>query len=130
MVDPTRLCQIEVQVSDLKAAAQFYEQAFGWRVMPADLHEYVVLEVPDGCPYGISLTPRRQHQRSEATRWESSIVLYFAVDDPEEVVRRVERAGGKKRFGPMPLMGYGAIYQVEDLDGTRFGLYLKKTTAR
>lgn len=130
MIDPRRLCQVELQVADLKAAAKFYEDAFGWRVVPADLHEYVVLQVPDDCPFGIALTPRRHSQGSEATRWESRVVLYFGVDDPDAVVRAVEAAGGKKRFGPMPLMGYGAIYQVEDPEGTRFGLYLKKTTSR
>ncbi len=131
MIDPTRLCQIEVQVEDLKAAATFYEEAFGWKVVPAELHEYVVLQVPDGCPFGIALTPR--HSQSAAAgdaREESRVVLYFAVEDPEAVVKAVEKAGGKKRFGPMPLMGYGSIYQVEDPEGTRFGLYLKKTMAR
>lgn len=126
MIDPTRLCQIELQVDDLKAAAKFYDEAFGWKVVPAELHEYVVLAVPHDCPFGIALTPKRAGGGGSP----GSVVLYFAVDDPDAVVRAVERAGGKKRFGPMPLMGYGAIYQVEDPEGTRFGLYLKKTTAR
>ncbi len=126
MVDPTRLCQIELQVQDLKAAAKFYGDAFGWKVVPAELHEYVVLEVPDGCPFGIALTPKRPGGGVSP----GNVVLYFAVDDPETVCRAVESAGGKRRLGPMPLMGYGAIYLVEDPEGTRFGLYLKKTTSR
>jgi predicted enzyme related to lactoylglutathione lyase len=126
VIDPTRLCQIELQVTDLKAAAQFYAEAFGWQVVPAELHEYVVLQVPDGCPFGIALTPKR----ADGGASPGNVVLYFGVDDPEAVTRAVEKAGGKKRFGPMPLMGYGSIYQVEDPEGTRFGLYLKKTTAR
>ncbi len=126
MIDPTRLCQIELQVDDLKAAATFYEEAFGWKVVPAELHEYVVLQVPDGCPFGIALTPRRPDGAASP----GNVVLYFAVEDPEAVAKAVEKAGGRKCFGPMPLMGYGAIYQVEDPQGTRFGLYLKKTTAR
>lgn len=126
MIDPTRLCQVEIQVEDLKAAAKFYEDAFGWRVVPAELHEYVVLQVPDACPFGIALTPKRAGGGASP----GNVVLYFGVDDPEAVVKAVEAAGGKKRFGPMPLMGYGAIYLVEDPEGTRFGLYLKKTISR
>lgn len=128
IIDPTRLCQVEIQVQDLKAAAKFYEEAFGWSVVPAELHEYVVLKVPDDSPFGIALTPKRT---APTSRWDANnVILYFGVDDPEAVVERVTAAGGRKRFGPMPLMGYGTIYQVEDPEGTRFGLYLKKTIER
>jgi predicted enzyme related to lactoylglutathione lyase len=117
-VDPGRLCQIEIAVSDLARATQFYAAAFGWRAMPAELHECVVLEVPADCKYGMSLVPRRG-----AGATGSNVVVYFSVDDVEAVVARVEAAGGRRRFGPMRLPGYGQIYQVEDPDGTRFGLY-------
>lgn len=128
-VDPTRLCQIEIQVSDLKQALRFYECAFGWRAAPAELHEYVVLDVPDHCPFGISLVPGKAAASSSAST-HGNMVLYFAVDDPEKVVVNVVASGGKKRFGPVPLLGYGEIYQVEDPDGTRFGFYVKKGLSR
>lgn len=117
-VDPRRLCQIEIAVGDVRRAAQFYEDAFGWRPVPAEMHEYVVLAVPDGCPFGIALVPGRSLEGRVG-----GAVLYFAVEDPEAVVERVMAAGGRKRLGPSKLFGYGVIHQVEDPDGTRWGLY-------
>jgi predicted enzyme related to lactoylglutathione lyase len=118
-VDPRRLCQIEIPVHDLHQAQSFYAAAFGWHAVPAELHRYVVLAVPDDCPYGISLVPQ------SSTIGGRGPVLYFGVDAPETNVAAVERAGGKSRGGPVTLPGYGAMYLVEDPDGNRFGFYLK-----
>ncbi len=126
-VDPSRLCQIEIQVRDVKQALAFYEAAFGWKAAPAELHEYVVLEVPSHCAFGVSLVPNKSTVVAPSN---NNLVLYFAVDEPEKVVARVEANGGKKCFGPMPLLGYGSIFQVEDPEGTRFGFYAKKALAR
>jgi predicted enzyme related to lactoylglutathione lyase len=88
------------------------------------MHEYVVLAVPEGTPFGLALVPNaKPDPRAGHT---AGVTLYFACDDPEAIVARAEAAGGGKRFGPLRLFGYGQIYQVEDPDGTRFGLYKKR----
>ena len=119
VLDPTRLCQIELHVTDLERAQAFYAGAFGWQRVPADLHELVVLAVPPGCPFGISLVPRRTAESG------SALVVYFATDDPEAVLRQVEAHGGKRGLGPVGIAGYGLTYHCTDPDGTRFGLYVK-----
>lgn len=119
-VDPTRVCQVEIPVSDVPRATYFYENAFGWKPVPAELHEYVVLAVPDACSFGIALVPGREKEAKT-----SGVVLYFAVDDPELVASAAQAFGGRRRFGPVKLFGYGQVWQVEDPDGTRFGLYAK-----
>lgn len=118
-ISPTRLCQIEIPVSDLGKSGLFYEKTFGWRTAPAEMHEYAVLEVPESCPFGISLIPTARPRSGDAT------VIYFAVDDPKQIAALVSQHGGKIRFGPKKLGGYGEIWQVEDPDGNRFGLYYK-----
>ena len=120
LVNPTRLCQIEIQVSDLARAVNFYSEALGWRPVPAEMHELVVLEVPPDCAFGISLRPGRKSPKSG-----NNLVPYFAVDDAEAVLRQVEAHGGRRVIGPTQLPGYGTIYQCEDPDGTRIGLYAK-----
>lgn len=119
-VSPTRICQIEIPVADLEKAAQFFELAFGWQQAPAEMHEYAVMIVPDDCPFGISLIPAKSKHSGDG------VTVYFAVDDPNLVVEKVESAGGRLRFGPKNLGIYGEIWQVEDLDGNRFGLHSKR----
>lgn len=118
-IPPNKLCQIEIPVSNLEKAGAFYAEAFGWRPVPAEMHQYVVLEVPEDCPFGISLIP------SPGKRSGDSLVLYFSVDHPEEIAARVIALGGKIRFGPKQLGPYGEIWQVEDPDGNRFGLNMQ-----
>jgi predicted enzyme related to lactoylglutathione lyase len=119
-LDPRQLRQVEIHVHDLARALAFYEAAFGWRAAPAELHQYVVLDVPRDNPFGLSLIPSRA---SAEGRGGSKVVLYFGVDDPAAVVARVEAAGGRKRLGPMALAGYGEVWQVEDPEGVTWGLY-------
>jgi len=119
-LDPRGLCQIEIEVSDLPKALHFYEHAFGWRPVPAEMHELVVLEVPPGCPFGISLRTTKRVSGAP-----NSLVPYFQIDDPESLMKRVESSGGRRLFGPTPLPGYGTIYQCTDPDGTRLGLFTR-----
>jgi len=119
MIDPTRLVQIEINVSDLEISLRFYEHAFGWRRVPAEIHNYVVLEVPDHCPFGVALVPR---PGKPATAPLPLLVPYFKVEDPEALIKKVEEFGGALVFGPKVLPSYGTIFQVADPDGQRFGL--------
>lgn len=123
MLLPSKLCQIEIPVRDLDAAVVFFEAAFGWKQAPAEMHEYIVLLVPDDCPFGISLVPSKSERSGDST------VLYFQVENPQAIVDAVVKNGGKFRFGPKRLGLYGEIFQVEDLDQNRFGLYHKPKTS-
>lgn len=106
-------------MTDLDRAVTFYEQAFGWKAVPADLHEVVILKTPQSCPYGISLVQRPEVKKRSL----GGIVIYFKASHPEDIVEKTRAAGGKKRFGPRLLKGYGHIYQLEDPDGNRFGIF-------
>lgn len=122
---PSKICQIEIHVQDLEKSLAFYQEVFGWQRSPADLHDYLVLDVPASCPYGISLVPVGKSTQLGKTS-NSRIVLYFACDEPEWFAEQAVKAGGRKRLGPKKLPGYGTIYQIEDPDGNRFGLYQAK----
>lgn len=110
MLVPTKLCQIEIPVTDLETAVVFYEAVFGWKQAPAEMHEYIVMHVPDDCPFGISLIPSTKERNGD------SVVLYFQVENPQNIVENVVKNGGKLRFGPKKTGLYGEIFQVEDLD--------------
>ena len=123
-VSPLGLCQIEIQVSDLAASLEFYDKVFGWPAVPAEIHGVTILQVPEECPFGISLVTGRH----DASVQKGRIVLYFAVDDPKSVADRGGMYGGRLRFGPKKLAGYGTIYQLEDPAGIRWGLFKKAVT--
>lgn len=120
-INPARIVQFEIHVADIERSKSFYENVFGWPVVPAEIYHYHVLEVPDDCPWGISLIPHREN--SAPTK--SSIVIYFEVENPESIASLANNFGGKKIFGPTKLPAYGDIWQVIDPDGNRFGLFRK-----
>jgi predicted enzyme related to lactoylglutathione lyase len=117
MIDSKSLVQLEIHVSDLPKSIAFYEQVFGWRQVPAELHNYVVLEVNPSCPWGISLVPSSRVSSNQ------SLVLYFAATDARGVADKAVLLGGQKRFGPTRLPAYGEIWQIADPDGHWFGLF-------
>lgn len=125
-VSPKNLCQIEIVVQDLKRSVDFYREVLGWARVPADIHDYAVLQVPEGCPYGISLVPSRV-SATTAENYASRATLYFQVENPQAIADRAKEFGGAFVFGPKNLPGYGACYQIADPDGQRIGLFERRT---
>ena len=123
-LDPKSLCQIEIQATNLERSQKFYADVFGWLASAAKLHEYVVLDVPTDCPFGISLVPSAGGACST-----TQVVLYFSVSGAFEIAKRAELSGGSKKFGPTKLPGYGSIWQIRDPDGHTFGLFERQSLA-
>ena len=121
---PTALVQIEIHATQLNRSKLFYEQVFGWKQVPAELHNYIVLDVPRDCPWGISLVPTIGPIKPSG-----QIVLYFEVENAESIASLAELHGGSKKFGPSNLPAYGQIWHIADPDGHRFGLFEKKADA-
>jgi predicted enzyme related to lactoylglutathione lyase len=117
-IHPDQLCQIEISVASLDKAINFYRHVFGWEPVPAYIHDYVVLKVPDNCPFGISLVPAREVSGPAA----NGITLYFKVASPDEIINVALLHGGKK-LPSRRLPGYGKIAQFADPDGQIFGLF-------
>jgi predicted enzyme related to lactoylglutathione lyase len=118
MIDPTALCQIEIQVSDLSRSIEFYREVFGWQPVPAFIHEYVVLDVPEHCQFGVSLVPQPNLGRCHG----NAVRLYFRVSDAPLILERASTFGGQRLPG-RSLPGYGRVEVVTDPDGNAFGLF-------
>ena len=119
-VNPKDLCQIEILAKEIETSLAFYREVFGWHRSPVEIHNYVVLDVPSDCPFGIALIPDRGGVSAR-----SLSTLYFSVDNPEYIASLADKHGGKLVFGPKKLPGYGTIFQIEDPNGQRFGLFAK-----
>ncbi|MGE0171758.1 MAG: VOC family protein [Oligoflexales bacterium] len=119
-LDPSRLCQIEIHTTDIERSLEFFEQVFSWKRAPIDLHNYFVLEVPQGCPFGISLIP----DKKAATP--NSVVLYFGVTDSKPFAEKAVLFGGQATPA-RTLPAYGKITIIEDPNGQKFGLFETKS---
>lgn len=117
MINPQALCQIEIAVSDMEQSLAFYEQVFGWTSVSVDIQGYVVMEVPQSCPYGIALV--RAHDKAAT----SISTLYFRVENAAAIVERAKQFGAPIRLGPKKLPGYGSIYQIVAPDGQVYGIF-------
>lgn len=125
-LDPTRLCQIELKVANLDLAVAFYRQVFAWLPAPCEIYRYQVLQVPESCAFGIALV-----QDSSRAFSLSAACLTFQVASKEECVEMVAScgaAGGRILREAALLPGYGRVWEIADLDGQRFGLFLSKVS--
>ena len=120
-IDPKKLCQVEIHATRLEVSRKFYEEVFGWKAVPAEMHNYLVLDVPEDCPFGISIVPSIGAKLSSG-----QIILYFEVQNAAEIAEKAAQFGGAKKFGPARLPAYGDIWQITDPDGHRFGLFEKQ----
>lgn len=124
MLSTNRLCQIEIQVSNLERSRLFYQTVFGWGGVPAELFEYVILEVPPDSLFGISLL-----KVPGATQCTSRVTLFLKMQSQAEVdavlrqVHSLEPANAPRK--PRQIPGYGAVWLFSDPDGQVWGLFLR-----
>lgn len=111
------LCQIEIKVSDIGRSRVFYQEVFGLKLVPADIHNYYILDVPKQCPFGISLLVQKQVEANRA------VVMYFKVDSLEGIREKISASKYGSFKGERLVPGYGKAIFVEDPDGHRFGLF-------
>lgn len=128
MLDPSRLCQMEISVHDPVRAMRFYGAVFGWVAVPADLHNYHVMATPPNCHFGIALVRKASPATASAAGQEAvpewpGVVNYFECDDPEAIIGVVGMHGGKLRSGPITIPGYGRTWQIIDTEGNTFGIF-------
>ncbi|MBF0440405.1 MAG: VOC family protein [Oligoflexales bacterium] len=122
-LDPSKLCQIEIPVHDLNKARSFYEEVLGFHESLVEIYDTVVIDVGEGSAYGISLV-RTEDVPMERGK-NKGITLHFSCDNPEEVIGKARDFGIKNLSGPKTVPGYGILWEIEDPDGHRIGLFKK-----
>ena len=113
----TGLIQIEILVQDLQRSIEFYEGAFGWCPVPAQMQDRCFLQVPLDARFGISLV-----QSSLRSSLETSTILYFQVDSAESILKSVGLHHGTVIQQPQTYSKVGRVALVADPDGQRYGL--------
>lgn len=120
-ISPESLCQIEILVSDLSSSIRYFEEVFGWKRVPAYIHNLCILDVKNS-KIGVSLIPV-----GSALTAGQKLTLYFQVESEKEIKRMMEtseRLSGRKGPKYKHLPSYGKVFYICSKDGHKFGLFL------
>jgi predicted enzyme related to lactoylglutathione lyase len=107
---------IDLGVPDLDRATDFYGALFGWEfdVGPEETGRYTLCRLRGKAVAGMMPDPE-----PENTDWN----LYFATDDCDATVAKVDGAGGRVLSGPLDVMDQGRMAVIEDPTGASFCLW-------
>ena len=111
------ICHIELATNDLEKTKAFYEELFNWTVsVIPGLENYAMFSAPEGVGGGINAV--------EEPAGEAGPILHIAVDDIEEALTRIEKAGGRVLASKTKIsdeFGYYALFL--DNVGNRLGVW-------
>jgi predicted enzyme related to lactoylglutathione lyase len=111
------LVYFEVTADDLKRAAQFYRDAFGWAIVQPDAAaDYYEIETGSKDDPGV---PGGVVGRSNAYE---SVINTFDVDDVDEFAKKIAEAGGEVLAPKIAIPGVGFFQYCQDTEGNTFGI--------
>lgn len=145
-VKPSDLCQIEIFVGKLKPALEFYEKVFGWKKIPAYIHDLCVLDTGDS-NIGLALIPKASAKQSASQQSASKqIRLTFKISCEKKLRTILENAAAYNLHGNQDsssdrasvgqqkkrknVAGLGSVYFITDPDGHELGLFVRKTSQK
>ena len=112
---PGALSWNELATPDVDAAAEFYGALFGWQIAPMEGAPMRYLVISNGARSNGGIT---EPAAGAPPHW----LVYFAVDDLDAALARVEEHGGTTIAGPIDI-GIARIAVAGDPQGAVFALY-------
>jgi len=105
---------LEIPVTDLKKAKDWYSRVFGWKADVMPEMNYALFDT--GTPPGGGFNKVDKVKAG-------GCLFYIAVDDIDKKLKEIEEAGGKTVYGKseIPETGWNAIFT--DIFGNELGLY-------
>lgn len=106
---------VEIPAENVGAAGAFYQELFGWKIMPMPEMNYVMWEAADSSGGGFP----QISEESPAGR----VTVYIDSDDVDADLEKVKMLGGKvlNEKTEIPGMGWFGIFQ--DPDGNILAVY-------
>ena len=116
-LSPGDFCHIHIPAADADRAKRFYQDAFGWELSEYPGTGYFEIKTSEDGIRGV-IGPGFFGER-EVTTW-------ILVDDVDESLERIERAGGR-RLGAHPDLPpeFGDFGYARDPEGGVFGVWKK-----
>ena len=122
-----RVCHFEIPYEDQERAAKFYQDVFGWQIMPA----------PHEMPYFFAITtevdethnPQKpgginggMYERQEGPAAKGPVIV-IEVESCDQRIKDIEAAGGKALMPSQNVGDMGVYAQVQDCEGNIIGLW-------
>jgi predicted enzyme related to lactoylglutathione lyase len=113
----------EMPYEDKKRMAEFYKKAFGWKpqIMGPEMGNYVVVDTSERDPK--THFPKKPGRinggflgKTENNQYPSIVI---AVDDINEAMKKITKAGGKVLGKPVEIPGNGTYVSFIDTEGNR-----------
>ncbi len=117
----------EMAAENRKRMADFYTKVFGWKTeqLGAEMGNYVVVRTSETDEKGHPKTPGNIgggfYQKMEDPEQNHPSVV-IAVDDLNDSIGKVKKAGGKILGEPQNIPGIGAYVSFKDTEGNRVGM--------
>jgi len=109
-------CWNELMTADVRAAAAFYKNVFGWETaaFPGEGVSYTLFKKQGKDIGGMMALPMPE----APTQW----LAYVVVEDVDGTVEKVERLGGKGCAPPRDIPTVGRIAVIQDPQGASLGI--------
>jgi len=108
------IVHVEFAVKEPAKVKKFYGDLFGWKFQDVPEMDYVLFEAPSGPGGGIGPVMEGQ---------QPGITNYLKVENIDDTIERIERAGGKILVPKQEVPGQGWMSWFEDPAGTRMALW-------
>lgn len=114
----------EMPAEDKDRMKKFYETVFNWKTeqLGKEMGEYVVVHTSETDKKGMVKTPGTINggfytKTPEMGNIGTSVVI--SVDNINDSIAKVKKAGGKVKHEPMPIPGIGLFVSFLDTEGNR-----------
>jgi len=110
-----RVIHFEIPAEDPEKIVKFYTDVFGWKIEKWGNEPYWLVDTKKGEEQGIGGAIYKKD-------WMTTTVNTVGVDDIDEYLEKIKKAGGKVVREPMDIPKVGRHAVVADPEGTLFGV--------
>jgi predicted enzyme related to lactoylglutathione lyase len=119
-----KVVHFEIPADNVERARSFYREAFGWQITPMPEMDYTILNTVATADDGIPTEPGAINGGLfERKPPFSGPVLTIDVDDIDEALAHVEKAGGKVVAGRQAVGEMGYTGYFTDTEGNIVGVW-------
>ena len=122
-----KVVHFEVPFKDKERAKKFYSEIFGWKIisMPYNGGEYIMAQTAKTDEKGMIQDDPGSINGGMVPKDDSApaTVLVLDVENVDEKVKEVEKAGGKVIMPKTKVMEMGLYAKVKDTEGNVIGLW-------
>ena len=110
------IVHVEIPALNAKAAGEFYQELFGWKITPMPEMDYTMWESVEGEEYGGFPLVSPEYPAGR-------VLVYIASDDIDEDLEKVAQLGGKVLHEKAEIPGNGWFGIFQDPTGNVLALY-------